>query len=122
VALRWKKNRTVWLWLAVDRDSRNISGFRIGSRSRKALKKMMFYSSLKAERYATDDYRAYRLLPKEKRLVGKAHTFTIESKNSQVRHYLARFHRRTKCYSKSVHSIYDALTLLIHKINTCILC
>jgi insertion element IS1 protein InsB len=82
----------------------------------------MFYSNLKANCYATDGYRAYRLLPPEKHLVGKAHTFTIESKNSQIRHYLARFHRRTKCYSKSVHSIYDALTLLIHKINITILC
>lgn len=83
---------------------------------------MMFYSMLKADAYASDDLRAYRMLPAEKRLVRKAHTFTVEGKNAQLRHYLARFHRRTKCYSKSVHSIYDALTLLIHKINKTILC
>lgn len=82
---------------------------------------MMFYSDLKAESYATDDYRAYRLLPEEKRLIGKAYTFTIEGKNSQIRHYLARFHRRTICYSKSIHMIYDSLTLLIHKLNITIL-
>ena len=83
---------------------------------------MCFREALEAEYYATDDFRAYRFLPPEKRLIGKAHTFTVEGKNSQLRHYLARFHRRTKCYSKSVRSIYDALTLLIHKLNITILC
>ncbi|MDR2158290.1 MAG: hypothetical protein LBO02_03185 [Holosporaceae bacterium] len=33
----------------------------------------------------------------------KAYTFTVESKNSQLRRYIARFVRKTKCYSKSLH-------------------
>ena len=82
---------------------------------------MFFCHGLSARCYATDDFRAYRLLPKEKRLIGKAHTFTVESKNSQLRHYLARFRRKTKCYSKAAHMVFDSLTLLIHKINNTIL-
>ncbi len=83
---------------------------------------MFFCHALDAECYATDGFKAYRALPPKKHLVGKAYTFTVEGKNSQLRHYLARFHRRTKCYSKAVHMIFDSLTLLIHKLNITILC
>ena len=83
---------------------------------------MFFHCELEAEYYATDGFRAYNKLPPEKHLLGKAHTFTVEGKNSQLRHYLARFHRRTKCYSKSVAMIYASLTLLIDKLNITILC
>jgi len=34
-----------------------------------------------------------------------------------VRHYLARFKRETKCYSKSVEMIVISLNLLINKLN-----
>jgi len=82
---------------------------------------MLFLNALDAECFATDGFKAYHILPPEKHLVGKAHTFTVEGKNSQLRHYLARFHRRTKCYSKAVHMIFDSLTLLAHKINITII-
>jgi insertion element IS1 protein InsB len=72
---------------------------------------MFLRYALDAECYATDGFRAYNKLPPQKHLIGKAHTFTVEGKNSQLRHYLARFHRRTKCYSKAVHMIFDSLTL-----------
>ena len=62
---------------------------------------------------ATDSFRPYlKLIPKHKHLEGKAHTYTIESINSLVRNYLARFTRRTKAYSKSAEMTVLSLALL----------
>ena len=46
----------------------------------------------------------------------KKETYTVESYNSRVRHYLARFKRKTKCYSKSVEMIEISLNRLIKKL------
>ena len=45
----------------------------------------------------------------------KAETSLVESFNSLIRHYLARFNRKTKRYSKSFDMIVDSLTLLFYK-------
>ena len=62
-------------------------------------------------------------IPKEKHLQSKSVTFTIESYNSRIRHYLDRFKRKTKCYSKSILMIEYSLKLLMLKMNNkiCIL-
>ena len=51
-----------------------------------------------------------------KHIANKKETCLIESVNSRVRHYLARFHRRTKCYSKSIDMIIYSLYLLFDKL------
>ena len=65
--------------------------------------------------YCTDRWKIYNDLPKDKHLVGKKHTTQIESLNANVRHYLARFHRRTRYYSKSPFMDELSLTLLFYK-------
>ena len=52
--------------------------------------------------FHTDDYSVYKkVLPVAQHQPTKQHTTTIESRNSRIRQYLARFHRKTKCYAKS---------------------
>ena len=53
----------------------------------------------------------------EKHLQTKAETFTVEGYNSRIRHYLARFKREVKCYSKSELMIEISLNLLMLKLN-----
>lgn len=73
----------------VDRTTRKIIGYRIGSRSKKTLKTMLKIFPIKAKKYCTDDYAAYKnIIPSKNHTIGKAHTFTVESKNSQLTHYL----------------------------------
>ena len=69
--------------------------------------------------YCTDHWRAYsKIIPPDKHYQGKDQTYTVESKNSQIRHYLAKFRRRTKCYVKSIENVIMSLKLLIKfKIN-----
>ncbi len=65
---------------------------------------------------ATDHYAVYpKLLVGNLHLASKALTHTVEGTNSRIRHYLARFHRRTKCYSKSLRRVEQSLLLFQYK-------
>ena len=48
--------------------------------------------------------------------VNEYQTCLIESVNSRIRNYLARFNRRTKRYSKSIETIEYSLYLLFDKL------
>jgi insertion element IS1 protein InsB len=38
----------------------------------------------------------------------------VEGENTRLRHYLARLHRKTLCYSKSVEMLAHSIRLLLH--------
>ena len=68
--------------------------------------------------YATDYWKSYlEFIPAAKHKTTKSETFTVEGYNSRIRHYLARFKRRGKCYSKAKHMIEKSLNLLMLKLN-----
>lgn len=65
-----------------------------------------------------DYWKSYNeMIPPEKLIQTKAETYTVESYNGLIRHYLARFRRRTKGYSKSQEMIVLSLKLLMAKRN-----
>jgi len=68
--------------------------------------------------YGTDMLKAYEnSIPHAKYYASKTFTTQIESLNCQLRHYLARLHRKTLCYRKSKTMLEVSLKLLIHKLN-----
>jgi len=69
----------------------------------KHLKKCMFYSD------AWDVFA--KVLPKSRHIIGKAHTHIIESNNSNTRHHLGRFTRKTKIVSQSENAVDFSLKL-----------
>ena len=60
-----------------------------------------------------EGYASYKLA--EVHHVTKSETCLVESKNSLIRHYLARFNRRTKRYSKAFDMIFHSLIVLFYK-------
>jgi insertion element IS1 protein InsB len=63
----------------------------------------------------TDDREGFqRLIPQDRLFTGKDPTFPIEQDNSDVRHHLARFRRRSKVTSRARHMVDGALRLLCH--------
>ncbi len=72
-------------------------------------------SHIDARFYASDHCYAYNLIDPAKHLTGKAHTYTIERMNRLMRYYLARFARKTYCYSKSLQMIKYSLLLFMHR-------
>jgi insertion element IS1 protein InsB len=70
---------------------------------------------LKGKIFITDDWEGYhRVIPEDQLFTGKDLTFPIEADNSDVRHYLARFRRRTKVVSKCEKMVELSLRLLHH--------
>jgi IS1 family transposase len=62
--------------------------------------------------FYTDDWDTFaKVLPPERHIIGKEHTVSIERDNSNTRHHLARFTRRTKVVSKSEKMVDTTLKL-----------
>ncbi len=66
----------------------------------------------------TDYWEPYtQFIPPENHVQSKTETFTIEGYHSLFRHFLARFRRKTKCYSKSEYMLGLSVMLLMAKWN-----
>ena len=111
---KFKKN--IWLWTAVDRESKKLVGYEVGTRETKYFERLSRkISHIEPKKYASDRYEAYNLIDPKKRLIGKAHTYTVERMNRLLRHYLARFRRKTYCWSKSLSMINDSVLLFMYR-------
>lgn len=58
-------------------------------------------------------YEKYKIA--EQHIMTKAETSLVESFNSLIRHYLARFQRKTKRYSKAIDMIKNSIFMLFNK-------
>lgn len=68
--------------------------------------------------FYTDNWDAFaEVLPPERHIIGKAHTIDIEHDNSNTRHHLARFTRRTKVVSRK-QSMVDLSLRIWHAVTT----
>ena len=66
---------------------------------------------------ATDYWRPYNeMVPEDMLIQTKAETYTVESYNELIRLFLARFRRKTNCYSKSQLRMELSLKLLMAKL------
>ena len=48
---------------------------------------------------------------------GKEETYTVEGVNADLRHYLARLARRSRCFSRSLKALKQAIKLFVHYFN-----
>jgi insertion element IS1 protein InsB len=65
--------------------------------------------------YVTDGWSVYRrFIADEDHIISKTYMTRVASENTRLRHYLARLHRKTLCYSQSVEMFrYSRAPLLI---------
>jgi IS1 family transposase len=54
------------------------------------------------------------VLPRERHIIGESHPVAIERNNSNTRHYLGRFTRKTKVVSRSEYLVNLTLKLWWH--------
>ncbi len=47
-------------------------------------------------------------------VLDKSQTYTVEGQNAELRHYLARLHRKTRCFSKCLIALWRAVELFVH--------
>ena len=114
------KKSKCWIWVAIDSTVGKVLGFVCGSRSIKNARELFKqFRDLPTMGYGTDFLKTYEhLIPAALHHQGKTFTTQIESLNCRLRHYLARLHRRTLCYSKSKRILQISLKLIIHKQNS----
>ena len=78
----------------------------MGDRSKSYIKLALRLSQHTINHLCIDAYEVYNYIDIAKyHHTTKAETTLVESKNSLIRNYLARFNRRTKRYSKSIDMI-----------------
>ena len=110
------KSNKLWIWTAVNHFSSGILAHFIGDRSAATFKSL--WSVVKCWQcffYVTDGWKVYPVFIEEgDQIVSKTYMTRVEGENTRLRHYLARLHRKTLCYSKSVEMLKCSLRLLLH--------
>ncbi|MBD2535934.1 IS1 family transposase [Nostoc flagelliforme FACHB-838] len=111
-----KKKNKIWLWTAVNKHTPGILAWVLGDRSSETFK--LLWQIIKCWQsyfYVTDGYAVYPcFISDEDHLVSKTYMTRVGGENSRLRHYLARLHRKTFCYSKSEEMLRHSIRLVIH--------
>ena len=90
----------------------------LGGRDDATCQRLINKVGLLGKTFVTDDWEGYhRVIPDGQLFTGKDLTFPVEQDNSNVRHCLARFRRRTKVASKCRTMVDLSLRLLHHLQN-----
>ena len=75
-----------------------------------------------AHRYFSDGFPTYAQLmypagSTYTRMTDKSQTFSVEGDNAELRHYLARLARRSRCFSRCIWALTRAVALFVHAWN-----
>ena len=111
-----KFKKTSGYGLHVDRKTKELVGFEVGTRETKYFEILSKnIAHIKAKKYASYNWEAYNLIDPNKMLIGKTHTYNIERMNRLLRYYLARFTRKTYYSSESLSMISDSVLLFLYR-------
>ena len=69
-----------------------------------------------AARYYSDALNTYRELcwwGEHTAMYDKSQTYSVEGDNAELRHYLARLTRKSRCFSKCIHALRRAVDLFV---------
>lgn len=110
-----KKNK-IWLWTAVDHFKPGILGWVLGDHSAETFRPLWeLVKTWRCYFYITDGWSVYPcFIEDEDQIISKTYMTRVEGENTRLRHYLARLHRKTLCYSKSRSMLGYSIGLLIH--------
>ena len=115
VAFSTPKKSKLWIWKAYDRGQRQCVAWVVGGRDTATFQRLWERVNRPDCTYYTDDWASYaEVIPAERHVIGKAGTFRIESDNSNTRHRIGRFTRRTKVVSRSAEMVDLTMRLWTH--------
>jgi insertion element IS1 protein InsB len=105
----------------VDRATRCFLGFKVvWERTQQAIQDLVD-EALKAKQYFSDAFDAYDRLwyhgGRYEVSEGKSETYSVEGDNSELRHYLARLARRSRCFSRKAEALEAAVRLFVYCFN-----
>ncbi len=73
-----------------------------------------------AQDYYSDAFNTYRELSwwgTHQAMYDKSQTYSVEGTNADLRHYLARLGRRSRCFSRCAHALTRAVDLFVRFYN-----
>ena len=117
---RGQKNQ-IYIITIVDRLTRCYLGCKVvWQRTQEAIQEMVDEAP-KARRYYSDAFDAYGRLWYHWGVYevseGKTDTYSVEAGNAELRHYLARLGRRSRCFSRCPEALNSALKLFMYCFN-----
>lgn len=121
VHLHWGQKNQIFIITIVDRLTRCYLGFKVvWQRSQEVIQEMVDEAP-KAKRYYSDAFDAYDRLWYHWGVYevshGKTDTYSVEADNAELRHYLARLGRRSRCFSRCPEALKAALKLFMYCFN-----
>jgi len=114
-----QKKKKLWVLQAIDRRTRRTVGWVLGNRDTSTFRRLYEkVRHLKTCTFYTDAWVGFaKGLPSDRHVIGKKHTVGIEQDNSNTRHHLGRFTRRTKVVSKCEKMV-DISLRIWHAVTT----
>ena len=119
-----EKGNQRWVWLALDRETREIIGCHVGDRSKDSAQALWDSLPRRYRQYAriyTDHWEAYAaVLPSKRHFpVNKESGFTshIERLNNTLRQRISRLVRQSLSFSKKLENHIGAIWNFIHHYN-----
>ena len=105
----------------VDRATRCVLGWRVVYERTGAVLQTLLIETVQGQRYYSDLFEAYQTVvywPAEHTpMSDKSQTYSVEGDNAELRHYLARLGRRSRCFSRCAHALRRAVQLFCYAWN-----
>jgi insertion element IS1 protein InsB len=105
----------------VDRTTSCMVGWAVEKERSQAVLQALVDAAPQARFYYSDLFATYRTLIYAPGLYtpmpDKSETFRVEGDNAELRHYLARLARRSRCFSRSIRALRRAVKLFVFAWN-----
>src|SRR5205814_4521636 len=105
----------------VGRATRCIVGWAVVAERSYEVMQAMLDRSPQPTRYFSDDFPTYEALVeypgKHNALADKSQTYSVEGDNAELRHYLARLARKSRCFSRSLRALWRSVKLFVFAWN-----
>jgi IS1 family transposase len=116
---RGEKNRA-YIVTAVDRATHMIVGWAVCAERTVPILQSVIDEAPEAENYYTDGFLMYQDLSywgNHRMLKDKSETYSVEGGNADIRHYLARLARSSRCFSRCYTALTRAVELFVYFYN-----
>ena len=105
----------------VDRATRCIIAYDVAYDREPDRLQTLLDAAPQARQYYSDQLAAYTRLVyypgRHEALPNKSQTYSVEADNAELRHYLARLGRRSRCFTRSIWALRDVLKLFVYAWN-----
>ena len=116
----FREKNKAYVVTAVCRETHRIIGWSVCAQRTVELLQSVVDQAPKAENYYTDGFLMDQDLSywgNHKMLKDKSQTYTVEGTNSDLRHYLARLQRASRCFSRCLNALARAVELFVYFYN-----